>query len=241
MASSLMRALEERAEQARADGLDPLVVLDLDGTLYDNTPRVLRILQEFGHQHASELPEAARRIDQLSKRDIAYRVGHTLRGVGIEDEELIARVERFWKKRFFTNDYVIHDLPMPGAVEFVTRLHASGLVPVYLTGRDAPNMLIGTIRTLQRDGFPVGRVDTRTILKDDPATHDEPYKRSVIEHLRATGRVVGVFDNEPGICNLFHEAFPDAVTVWLDTRYAPDPPARAEAVHRLEDFRELAD
>ncbi|MGM0574672.1 MAG: HAD family hydrolase [Myxococcota bacterium] len=235
----ITRALLEKAERAKASGRDPLVVLDLDGTLYNNAPRTLRILQEFGHLHAEEHPDLLEAVDRLPAGDLAYKVADTLRDLGVTDPALVRKVESFWFERFFTNEYVAHDLPTPGAVRFVERLYRSAVVPAYLTGRDAPNMLIGTVRTLQRDGFPVGTVDTRIILKDDFQTPDDAYKRSIVEHLRAAGEVVGVFDNEPGLCNLFHEAFPEAITVHLDTSHAPGAPDLAEGITAVPDFRSL--
>ncbi|MCB9729120.1 MAG: HAD family hydrolase [Deltaproteobacteria bacterium] len=238
-ASSLMATILGAAERARAAGRDPLVVLDLDGTLYDNTPRTLRILQEFAHLHAVGHPGLYERLDTLARSAMAYRTGDTLRALGVTDEALIEQVQTFWFERFFTDAYVIHDLPNPGAVAFVRALYTAGLVPAYLTGRDAPNMLVGTVQALQRDGFPVGTVDTRIILKDRFSTPDEEYKASVVEHLRATGEVVAVFDNEPGLCNLFHEAFPAAACVLLDTSCAPGAPPLAPGLQRVADFRGL--
>jgi hypothetical protein len=237
--ASVGHAILEAAARAQAAGRDAVVVFDLDGTLYDNSPRTLRILQEFAHKHATEHPALYERLDTLSRADMAYRVADTLRSLGVVDEALIKDVERFWFERFFTDAYVIHDLPNPGAVAFVRALHTAGVVPAYLTGRDAPNMLLGTIQTLQRDGFPVGTVDTRIILKPEFKMADDVYKASVVQHLRAAGEVVGVFDNEPGLCNLFHEAFPEACCVLLDTSHAPGAPPLASGLARVRDFRGL--
>ncbi len=231
--------LIDKVQAALAAGHEPLVVLDLDGTLYNNTPRTLRILQEFAHLHGRRLPDFLRVVDRLPAGSLKYRVADTLAAAGIKDEALVEEVERFWFERFFTNDYVLHDLPVAGAVEFVRALYERGAVPVYLTGRDAPNMLLGTVKALQRDGFPVGTVDTHVILKDKFERRDEEYKRSVVEHLRRVGAVVGVFDNEPGLCNLFQEAFPEATVVWLDTSHAPGAPALMSSVQVAMDFGQL--
>ncbi len=237
--ATLVAGIIEAAGRARAAGRDALAVFDLDGTLYDNSPRTLRILQEFAHLHATEHPALYGRLDTLARGDMAYRVSDTLRSLGVTDEALIEEIERFWFDRFFTDAYVIHDLPNPGAVAFVTRLYEAGVVPAYLTGRDAPNMLLGTVQTLQRDGFPVGTVDTRIILKPEFKMTDAVYKASVVEHLRSAGEVVAAFDNEPGLCNLFYEAFPAAVCVLLDTSHAPGAPPLAPGLHRVPDFRGL--
>jgi hypothetical protein len=237
--SSVRSEIEERARAVRAEGREPLAIFDLDGTLYDNAPRTLRILREFAHAYAEEVPELVATLRQLTTDRMVYRVSDTLRQAGITDAELIARVEAYWFERFFTDAYELYDLPMPGAVPFVQRLYGAGVVPTYLTGRDAPNMLSGTVASLQRDGFPIGTCDTRLILKDAFETPDDVYKASVVTHLARVGAVVAAFDNEPGLCNLFKEAFPSAVVCWLDTSCAPNPPPLREDVITVNDFLPL--
>ncbi len=226
--SGIQRSLEA--------GRDPLVVLDLDGTLYNNNVRSLRILQEFAHAHALEHRELMESMDRMSAGDCCYKLADTLAKAGVDDPAVIARAQAFWFDRFFTNEYVLYDLPPPGAREFVAPVRDAGAIPVYLTGRDAPNMLVGTVTALQRDGFPVGTVDTRIILKDDFETADEVYKTSVQDHLASAGDVVAVFDNEPGLCNLFKARFPDSCTVWMKTSWAPNPPPIAHGIPSVPDF-----
>lgn len=232
----ITRALIDKAAAALSRGRDPIVVLDLDGTLYDASSRSLRIFQEYAHRHARSHPELLAALDRMTAQEVAYGLVETLAGVGVEEGPLLAEMKTFWKERFFTNEYLHFDLPTAGAVEFVNTLYTHGMVPTYLTGRDAPNMLLGTLSTLQRDGFPVGTVDARAILKGNAATPDHDYKASVITHLRATGEVIGSFDNEPGLCNLFAEAFPEAVVVWLDQPHAPGAPPLSARVQTTKDF-----
>ncbi|MCK6510725.1 HAD family hydrolase [Myxococcota bacterium] len=237
--STILARILEKIERTRQQGRDPLIVFDLDGTIYNNAPRTLRILQEFAHQHAFEQPRLLNKIEQLAARDILYGVSDTLRSVGIDNESLLKQIQNFWFDRFFTNAYLLHDLPTEGAVEFVHRVYQAQAIPAYLTGRDAPNMLLGTIQTLQRDGFPVGTVDTRTILKPNFKIGDSAYKQSVVDHLRQAGDVVAVFDNEPGLCNLFLRAFPEAVVVRLDMPHAPNPESLLEDIIQIPHFAHL--
>lgn len=236
---SALKTLLSNIERVASEGEDPLVVFDLDGTLYDNTHRTMRILLEFVHTHALAQRGLFDRMRFASVRDLKYRVGDTLASLGFADPELAAAVTSFWKDRFFTDDYCLYDLPIAGAVELVQRVHRAGGVPCYLTGRDAPNMLLGTLKSLQRDGFPVGRADTRLILKPAFEMNDDEFKEGVIVHLRKTGTVVGSFDNEPGLCNLFKAAFPEATVAWLDTSHAPGAPALSPTVLTIADFTDL--
>jgi len=238
-ARAAFNALLKRIETLRATGEEPLVVFDLDGTLYDNTHRTLRIILEFAHTHATRHPELARRLATVAPGQLAYGVDDSLRAIGVTDEDLIKEVVDYWFARFFTNEYCFYDLPLAGALEVVLRVQAAGGMPTYLTGRDAPNMLLGTLGALQRDGFPVGRVDTREILKPDFETDDNVFKKGVIAHLQRVGNVVASFDNEPGLCNLFKTTFPDALVGWLDTHCAPGAPGPIEGVFTLNDFNDL--
>lgn len=235
-ATEALGALFAHIEATRREHRDPLVVFDLDGTLYDNTHRTLRILLEFAHTHAVRYPELLKALGGFAVKDLKYRVSDTLAVLGFTDPGLVGEVFAFWKDRFFTDAYCLYDLPIAGGPEVVREVHRRGGVPCYLTGRDAPNMLKGTLETLQRDGFPVGRVDTRLILKPDFAMDDMLFKEGVISHLRGTGRVVGSFDNEPGLCNMFKAAFPEATVVWLDTSHAPGAPALRDDIVVVKDF-----
>jgi hypothetical protein len=231
--------LFEGIERAQNEHRDPLVVFDLDGTLYDNSHRTLRILLEFAHTHAIRHRGLLEALHAFAPQRLKYRVSDTLAVMGFEDPALVAEVFAFWRERFFTDAYCYYDLPVAGAVELVREVHRRGGVPCYLTGRDAPNMLEGTLGALKRDGFPVGIASTRVILKPAFEMEDNAFKEGVIARLRQTGRVVGSFDNEPGLCNLFKVSFPEASVVWLDTSHAPGAPALREDIARVKDFTAL--
>lgn len=231
--------LFDKVSAASASGKDPLIVLDLDGTLYNNQHRTLRILQEFAHAQGATRPGLVAAVDSLSPDQVRYAMNDTLREAGLDDAGIAADAHQYWMDRFFTDPYLGYDLPAPGAVEFVHLLAKAGGIPAYLTGRDAPNMLLGTVSALQRDGFPIGTVNTRIILKEDFHTPDHDYKARVITSLRRMGEVVGAFDNEPGLCNLFASAYPDASVFWLDAPHAPNPPLLDETVEVISDFTTL--
>jgi hypothetical protein len=218
----------------------PLAVFDLDGTLFNNSVRAIRIFQEFAHAHALDHPELISAFQSLKSDGLPYLVKDIVATVGVTEPSVVKAIESFWFERFFTDAYMGFDLPTPGAVQVVQRLYSAGVVPVYLTGRDAPNMLQGTVAALQRDGFPIGTADTRIILKPDFHTPDTEYKASVVDHLRHQGDVVALFDNEPGICNLLSRAFPEAVGIWLDTHHAPGAPPLDDGILTIRDFAGMA-
>lgn len=237
MRPSVCDELIKQAQAVRAAGKQPLVVFDLDGTLYDNRPRTLRIMMEFAFASAVERPHLLEGVRKLALNDVEYLAGDTLAKVGLTDGEDVKALMAYWMTCFFTDSYVAMDLPVPHGATFVNRLHEAGVIPVYLTGRDAPNMLIGTLQALQRDGFQAGTVDTRIILKECFERPDVEYKTEVITKLRRSGEVIAAFDNEPGLCNLFKESFPDATVGFIDTSFAPGAPPLREDILQSPDFR----
>jgi hypothetical protein len=232
------REIAERIGAARAAGREPTVVFDLDGTLYDNTWRTLRILIEYAATLEATAPEVRRAIELIRPIAVAYRVADTLSDHGITDPRVVEGAIAFWRARFFTNDYQRYDVVIPGAAELARKLQRDGAVLVYFTGRDAPNMLLGTTEALQRDGFPIGTPDTHLFMKPTFEQDDLTYKSEAFAHLHRLGRTAAVFDNEPSLVNRFHREFPDALTFHLNTHWAPmaEPEGLDPGVRVIDNF-----
>ena len=221
---------------ARRGPRTPVVVFDLDGTLMDNRPRVVAILHELGRHWERSHPEAARCCARASSDDIVYGFVENLRLVGIDDRALHEEGLAFWKERFFKDPHVKHDVEVAGAVDFARACHRAGATCVYLTGRDLPNMALGSFASLRDLGFPIGLVATELVVKPTFDMPDAVFKKNVAPELSRLGEVVAAFDNEPSNVNLFLEAYPESTGVFLDTQYAPNPPPldpRARVVHHF--------
>ncbi len=226
-------------QETTAAGREPLVVFDLDSTLYDDRLRTLRILHEFGYEHANSRPEFLKAVCTVGIADMPYRVVDAVRNMGFDDKALLDEVLQYWRDRFFTSDYVHYDLPTPGAAAIMRLLMSAGAMAVCLTGRAAAPMLAGTIATLQRDGLPVGSADCRLILKPATRDSDEFYKGQVINRLKISGTVVAAFDNEPGICNMLRKSCPDASVFHVATTWTVDAPELDPEVLVISDFKAL--
>ena len=231
----------ERVDRTRAAGQTPVVVFDLDHTLYDGRPRTLVILAEF----AATLPAAQRRhadaIRRISLQGVAYLLRDTLRAAGVDDPQVVAAAEAYWKPRFFSDAYLDLDVPIAGAAEYVRDLWRRGALVVYLSGRNAEAMLTGTTASLQRWGFPVGVRGSQLVLKPTFAEPDEAFKQASLAQISALGQVVASFENEPGNLAAMALRWPDATPVFLDTDFNPGgavqtPPAAARWVG---DFTEI--
>ena len=215
----------------------PVVVFDLDGTLMDNRPRTLAILKELAHELRAESHASAERIATAQAEELAYLLTDSMRMLGIEHPDLVVRAESFWKSRFFTDDYLKHDIAIEGSVELARACYEAGASLVYFTGRDLPLMGLGSFQSLRDLGFPIGVVGTELVCKPDAKIPDETFKRAEGPKLRRVGHVVAAFDNEPANCNAFLEMNPDAEIVFVDTQHLPGAPPLDTRVHVIADFR----
>ena len=215
----------------------PVVVFDLDATLFDNRQRTLEILMEYREEIAADDPDLADALLRLDVPEIDYLLTDTLKACGIYRADLVKAISVFWHDRFFTDEYIACDVAMAGAPEYVRACYEAGAVLVYLTGRDIPGMLAGTVAKLRDDGFPIAVAGTELILKPDPNMSDEAFKRTALPTIDRVGEVVAFFDNEPANCNLAKAMFPEAIVVELETQKVPGAPERADDVEVLADFR----
>ena len=229
-----------RIDQARRDGRPALAIFDIDGTVLDPAARTRDILAL-----ALEGPEAAIRP---SRPDLAqamralplarhgYEAESTLTRIGVTDTASVRALKARWNRDFFTNQFLLRDEALPGAVAYLDSLHARGATLVYFTGRDAPRMLSGTAQSLLLRGFPIGVVRTMLVMKPDKSQPDFDYKKAALDELAAFGTVVAVFENEPRNINLLHERFPRALAFYLDTKHSANAPAVEPGIAWIKDF-----
>ncbi len=236
MGDSVLSRIFAQIKESRAQR--PVVLFDLDGTLFDNRPRTLRIL----HAYAAQLPQEhwadAKIIRSLNSRDVAYLLDATLAPHGVKSS-VIEGAKSFWRARFFTDAACADDVPVAGSVPFVRRCWDEGATIVYLTGRDIPGMILGTVRTLRDDGFPIGVPRTELVMKTTFEEPDTTFKLRLLDSLNELGKVVASFDNEPVNCNLFQNRWPAAFSVLLETQAAPGAPPLLSECHRVADFTDF--
>lgn len=223
--------------QSISAGAIPVVVFDLDATLFDNRVRTLTILSEYADAVESQDADLAAALRSLEAQSVDYLLADTLRVCGVTNGEIVHQITDFWRDRFFSDDYCGYDVPLYGAPEYVNACYEAGATVVYMTGRDVPGMLLGTVASLRDHGFPMGVAGVELVLKPDATMPDEAFKRSALGTLNRVGDVVAFFDNEPANCNVAREAFPDAIVVLLETQSVPGAPAAVAGVEMATDFR----
>lgn len=208
--------MRQRVAAIRAAGKNPVVVLDLDHTLFDNGPRTCEILLEYALWHnRQDLGEAVIGLGNLRNLPYLFKdIVNLAFKVQIPSDLDLDEIGKFWKERFFHDEYLKYDVPIEGAAEFARGIRLEGAHLVYLTGRDRPNMMEGTVRSLGFHGFPVpGDRRVTLILKPSFNEPDEDFKRDAVSQIGGMGDVVGFIDNEPAMCQIFRDAFPRAVII----------------------------
>jgi hypothetical protein len=234
-----MRKLEARVASVAA-GRRPIAVFDIDSTIYDIRPRVLRILREW--LEAKEAgPEVHAAIGRLTEAGIGYSVDDAFLAAGLllESPDVRRSLElaiAFWKPRFFSSDYLHLDVPYPGVVAFMRRLATMGVHIAYVTGRDSIEMRPGTERMLRRDGFPHEPSEASLELLPQLGQADFEHKLGSVRSLAGRGEIVACFENEPKVIAAYEQQHPDAVHVFFDTVSSPAPAPPAEKVLRLNSY-----
>lgn len=221
-----------------------VVVLDLDLTLADNTPRTRRILAEYvlaRHQWSDgESIDSQRAIDLAQTQGMAFSILENFRALGIEDHEIRQHGIGFWKERFFDGAYCVFDVPYAGAASVVRSLLALGHRVAYTTARIADRQAAGTVQWLCEHGFPICVPGTALWMKPDAAVSDSQFKADVCRAIAEWGTVSVAVDNEPGHCNGFAEAFDEALVVWMRTRHSPGAPPPRESLVQMAEWGPLA-
>jgi beta-phosphoglucomutase-like phosphatase (HAD superfamily) len=237
MGSPRLRELFHRIETTVSRGLLPLVVFDLDSTLFSTAPRNLRILREFVATHGERWPRLGPAVASLSEDDMGWNVYQSLQERGLGQAELISAIKTFWFDRFFTDEYVLSDTETPGAADYVSACHARGALIYYLTGRHVGGMEVGTVASLRRAGFPFWRGRCVLHLKPSFEMADKAFKDDAVADIRSyRGEVVGTFENEPGNANLFRRAFPGGLHFLLETIHSPEAETPDPELIRTADF-----
>lgn len=233
----LGRIVDARIAAEVAAGRVPQVVLDLDGTLFDNVPRSKRILLDAATQRLGEAHPVVAAIAGIGETAFEYNPLDTLRKHGVQDAAVLELLHEEWARRFFGSAYLLHDVPLGGAVPAALRWWEAGAELNYLTGRHVPEMFLGTCESLHDAGFPVGTVRTQMLMKPRFDANDVEFKIETVPFLRRKGPVVLLVDNDPRVLNALVSAVPEALAVMVNTLHPHDAPDPVAAIRRVADFR----
>ena len=228
-------ALRAVLDAARLAGSTGVLVFDLDSTVFDNRPRQARILRELG---------AARSVAPLTKCAVEHWTsGWDLKAAMIacgmapgDAEGMYKDAKAFWGERFFTSEYCVDDVAVPGAPEFLKACVDTRAQVAYLTGRHE-EMRRGTVECLKKCAMPEPGGSVHLIMKPTPKENDDAFKRVAHARIDELGELIAAFDNEPTHANDYASRFPKAVVVHLATDHSGRKVELVERVISVPDFR----
>ncbi len=239
MSDVLKKVLQDAKEALDSDERF-LVIFDLDSTLYEVKERQRKILQQFAEnsEFTAKWPEQTTRLRKINLQSKDFGINEALKRIGFSfenDKEFLTDVMKHWEHWFFHNEFLKHDEPMPGAVEFVRAIESLDADIMYLTGRDVPRMFDGTRESLAKTGFPVDGDHIQINLKPDTGIEDADFKTSVIKKIQRGYHKVWLFENEPVIINAVARSSPDVNIVFLDTCHSGRE-VLGKTIHTIPNF-----
>ncbi len=200
--SAHLRKIIEKVKETSLQKQKSLVVFDLDSTLFDVSPRIQKILNDFGNNPAnqSRFPDSCRILSQIQTQRADWGIKDALHRAGLDGDhpELHHALKEFWRKSFFSNEYLEYDIPYDGALDFVQNLYDAGADIVYLTGRDIPRMGVGTDKVLLKWKFPLDFTQAVSCLKPKKEMDDAQFKSDFFAKIpEGTYQKIWLFENEP--------------------------------------------
>jgi hypothetical protein len=242
LAEVARRVREVKAAAGSDQKRHPLVLLDLDSTLYEVAPRTLQLLKEWAASAEAAVHAQVRdALSRLTNAQVGYSVRDTFLALGLDpaSAEIASAFEGAkgaWGRGFFSDAYLKYDHPYPGAAAFTRELHDLGAEIVYLTGRDGPNMGVGTRECLLRDGFPWEKDRTHLLMKRAFEESDLDHKKEAAHYIRQHGTLIASFENEPKNLVALHALFPEAMHVFVDTICSDHEAPPARGLYRIAGF-----
>jgi hypothetical protein len=238
--------LQQVIGSIQSQTLLPIVVFDLDDTLFSTARRNLVVIQNFAADEGDEFPDFAKIAANLTLSDMNWSVSYALTQAGLDPNSASMKpFIAYWGNTFFTDDYASLDLPNPGAVDFANACHDAGAMLFYLTGRHIGDpglkngMGLGTALDFTNRGFPFWKGRCELKLKKIKTQTDVDYKTEALTEIKSLkGQVVATFDNEPANAVLFQQHFPDALNFWVKTTWNPKDNPAMDGLNIISDFSE---
>lgn len=240
--SSLRAFIAEKVNRL-SDNEQGAIIFDLDGTLFDVGHRTLGILKTWLKLSESQhFPKSIiKRVEGINFNHIGYSLGHAFENAGLnlrspDVMEVLLAAERFWRRKFFDGESLVEfDQVYTGAAEFVWFCKKLGLKIIYLTGRSQKVMSTGTIRQLEKFGFPLE--GSELLLKINTVTDDAVFKEEAFRAVTLKHKVVGNFENEYVNIRGMVQCEPSALHVVVDSQHSGRPVhPLSEKVYRIQSF-----
>lgn len=223
----ILKEILRRSEEFRNQGKAIMAVFDLDSTLLDVSPRIQRIIHDFAERPEVSDPATRELLKAVRIAKTDWGIRQALERAGFNDSHapMAPVIRDFWREKFFSNEYLHLDQPLPGSLDFVKNLFTLGTEIIYLTGRDEIRMQPGTRESLVAHGFPLHPPRSRLEMKPAHGTEDFIFKEEWFRRLPKDGySVIWLFENEPLNIQSIREHHPEVEVIFVDTTHAGKAP-----------------
>lgn len=225
--------------------MDPAVILDLDGILFDNSMRMVQSINSVFlkvykfRDIVIPLTTQEEVVKQYSIDNIFEKRIKFFKEVWkeIEDKTALNRFKNLVFNNFLSNTYITLDTIYEGSIKFTNILSENDYKIVYFTGRhDAwdDSMRKGTEYMLKTFGFPFN--NKWLIMKPNRNMNDEKYKEDYIEIINKKLNEKGyqiklLFDDLPNVCKFYIE--------WSKIRGKQVDVFTITNTHKAEHFKDI--
>lgn len=210
---------------AVVENSNPLIIFDLDSTLFDVAPRLEKVLTDIALEPVMQekFPSVVPHFKNIKTKRQDWGFVEVLQRAGVAHDnlDLFKTVKQLWIEKFFSNEYIHYDIPYQGSVEFVRKIEQLNVPIVYLTGRDVARMERGSREVLLKWDFPLDDKKSRLVLKPDRGMDDALFKRDWIHnYLSNSHSPIFLFENEPVNINLIAKDLPQVELVFFDSTHS---------------------
>lgn len=192
------------------------ILFDLDGTLFDVSPRHRAILRSWANTLGCGFSNW-KLIQGLVEKPLPYSIKEAFKVWGLdyegEHEPHYRSMYEFWADHFFSGRFMEYDQVELGAGEFLNELVSEGLEIYYLSGRFNHCMREGSVAKIIEAQFPFTS-DEQLILKVDLSIPDVEFKANEAKKL---GDVRATFDNEPANIVSMVDSMPEGIHIFFET------------------------
>jgi len=191
---TVVKSLNGKIVKSKKLGNMPVIVFDIDHTLIDSSPRIRKILKDASKKYYSKDLIKFLKDKNNDKFSFRYR---TIRNLLIDLKIKTKKMEKILKyvdSKFFLSEYTQYDVVLSDSLRLVKEFYKKGAFIIYLTAR-GKSSLVGTIASLDRLGFPIGRARTSLIMKLK-GEKSALYKKNSLMELSTMGDILAVFDDK---------------------------------------------
>ncbi len=229
-AGTVLSLILGHARSLHDAGTRPVIVMDLDETVIDSTPRRFHSIQKALNEVALT-PQERQALSTIGFYDL-YRLENRYDLTPIYQKLAISkdtasRFDAYVVQVYLSGFGLEYDVPMAGADHYVQELRDAGARIIFVSSRYDRTQRQGTVANLIALKMLEADQACDVILRPDGMTSID-FKRWAFSQI--TGDVIGVFENEPENINAMVEAFPKAQAVFMEGAWIHPGPISPQAV-----------